>query len=232
MGQAAGEAVLAELERLLAVRPRVSMLFASAASQNELLERLALGPAQWSRVTAFHLDEYIGLPVEAPQRFGHYLRQHLFDRAPLAEAHFIDGNAADPRQECRRYADLLRRNPVDIVCMGIGENGHIAFNEPEAANFDDPEWVKIVNLDEASRAQQVHDGAFGEIGQVPRQALTLTVPAIMAGKFVACVVPGQRKAQAVAATLQGPIGPACPATVLRTHAQATLYLDALAAEQL
>jgi glucosamine-6-phosphate deaminase len=230
MGIAAGQAVAAEIDRLSAVQPRVSMLFASAPSQNELLEHLARAPVLWNQVIAFHLDEYIGLPDQAPQRFGNYLRQGLFDRVPLAKAHYLDGNADDLNFECRRYAALLRSNPVDIVCMGIGENGHIAFNEPNDADFEDPDWVKVVALDEKSRRQQVHDGLFTEVRQVPRRAITLTVPALMAGKFIACVVPSKQKAQAVASALRGPIVPACPASILRTHPRATLYVDALAAE--
>jgi glucosamine-6-phosphate deaminase len=225
MGKAAAGHVAALLRTLLAGQDSVRMVFASAPSQNEFLAALATEPAvAWGRVTAFHMDEYLGMPVDAPQSFGRFIREHLLDRVHVGNAHYVDGTA-EPDDECRRYAGLLAEAPIDIVCLGIGENGHIAFNDPPYANFDDPRLVKVVELDDRSRHQQVHDGCFPTFDAVPRLALTMTIPALMGGRHLSAVVPAPSKAEAVRATLTGPVTDTCPASVMRRHPQAVLFLD-------
>ncbi|MBC7234892.1 MAG: glucosamine-6-phosphate deaminase [Chloroflexi bacterium] len=229
MGLAAALDVAAAMRRILAERP-ARMIFAAAPSQNELLAELAaMDGLNWGRVEAFHMDEYVGLPENAPQRFGYFLRLHLFDMVHPGRVEYMNGNAPDPAAECRRYAALLAERPVDIVCAGIGENGHMAFNDPHVADFDDPQTVKVVTLDQVCRLQQVHDGAFPTLDAVPDRALTVTMPALMAAQQIFCVVPGPTKAEAVFKTLRGPIGEHCPATAMRRHPQATLYLDVASA---
>jgi len=232
MGAAAAHDAANHISRLLSVQARVSVVFASAPSQKELLEHLVSATVEWRRVVAFHMDEYVALPPDAPQRFGSYLHEALFRHVPLQHVHYLNGNAPDLQAECNRYADLLKASPVDIVCLGIGENGHIAFNDPGIADFKDPRLVKIVDLDERSRHQQVHDGCFSSLSKVPYQAITLTVPALMAAKALYCVVPGKTKAEAVHDCLVMPISTERPASILRTHPDATLYIDTAAAELL
>jgi glucosamine-6-phosphate deaminase len=202
------------------------MGFASPPSQNEFLYELREIPGiDWKRVTAFHLDEYVGLPNTAPQNFGQFLRVRLFEKVRPGTVHYLDGTAEDLGAECVRYGSLLENHPFDIACIGIGENGHIAFNDPPVADFNDPQLVKVVDLDLMSRQQQVHDGCFKDLESVPKKALTLTIPAIFSARFVYCMVPAPSKAEAVKKTLEGPIGIACPATILRRHENATLFLD-------
>lgn len=225
MGEAAAKDIARELRHLQTLQDEVQMIFAAAPSQNEFLDNLiGMAGIEWERVTAFHMDEYIGLPPEAAQRFGNFLRTRLFDRLPFKSVEYIN-TASPPAEECRRYSKLLRKKPIDIVCLGIGENGHIAFNDPPAANFQDTEFVKVVTLDDRCRLQQVHDGSFASVHDVPRQALTLTIPALLSGEILSIVVPGSQKANAVRNALEGPISTTCPASILRTHKRATLYLD-------
>jgi glucosamine-6-phosphate deaminase len=169
------------------------------------------------------MDEYVGLPRGAPQSFGHYLSEHLYKHVTPGKVQSLDG-AADPESEIVRYGALVEEG-VDLCCMGIGENGHIAFNEPGQTDFGDPRTVRRVELDAASRLQQVHDGCFSALDDVPREALTLTVPALMAATHVVCTVPGPTKRAAVAAALWGPVAPTCPASALRNHPSAVLFLD-------
>jgi glucosamine-6-phosphate deaminase len=230
MGMAAANRA-AEILRL-AIRERGSAraIVASAPSQDELIEGLAAAPGiDWSRVTLFHMDEYVGLPAAHPASFRHYQQQHLLARITPAVFHGIHGESTDPAAECARYSALLAAAPVDLVCLGIGENGHIAFNDPPVADFADPHFVKVVTLDEVCRQQQVNDGCFSNIEAVPRQAITLTCPALMAGRALVCAVPGPRKAAAVAAALDGEISTSCPASLLRRHTNAELFADAAAA---
>jgi glucosamine-6-phosphate deaminase len=226
LGRAAGHAVAARMKQQIAVKGSVAMVFAAAPSQNEFLATLAaIEEIDWDRVIAFHMDEYLGLPADAPQGFGYFLRQHLFDQTAPGTVYFLNGQALDPAEECRRYEALLEAHPVDIVCAGIGENGHLAFNDPAEADFADPVQVKVVALDQASRLQQVHDGCFSDLDSVPTHALTMTIPALMAARWIYTMVPGPTKAQAVKETLTGPIGTHCPATALRRHPNAILYVD-------
>jgi len=233
LGVSAAADVANTMRTLLSQQQDVNMIFGAAPSQNEFLEALcAEKDIPWYRVNAFHMDEYLGLPAEAPQTFGNFLKERLFDKLPFHSVNYLNGMCPDPELECERYASLLTANPVDIVCLGIGENGHIAFNDPHVALFDDPKLVKIVDLDKACRQQQVNDGCFASLEDVPTHALTLTIPAMMHGKYLFCMVPAQRKAWAVYHTLHDPISEIIPATRLRQHEQATLYIDADSASML
>ena len=226
MGRAAAADVKAAILRALEANETINMIFAAAPSQNEVLFNLANDKEiPWGRVNAFHMDEYIGLDKDAPQGFGNFLKRAIFGIAPFKSVNYIDISAPDADLEAKRYSVLLEKNPVDIVVLGIGENGHIAFNDPPFADFSDPKLVKSVKLDEVCRNQQVNDGCFATIDDVPTHALTLTVPALMAGKELYCIVPAKTKAKAVFETLNGEVTPACPASVLRNHECATLYLD-------
>lgn len=201
------------------------MIFAAAPSQADMLEQLIAAPGiDWSRVTAFHMDEYIGLPTGHKQRFASWLDAHIFGRLPFRAVHVLTPEP-EPAAAAARYSDLLAEAPIDLVCLGVGVNGHIAFNDPPVADFADPLDVKIVTLDEVCRQQQVGDGCFPDLDAVPLQALTLTVPRLMRAKSLFCVVPGAQKRDAVIRTLTGPIETACPASILRTHSDCTLYLD-------
>lgn len=226
MGSAAGEAVIARLRELLDTKKEVNVIFAAAPSQLELLDTLRAGSGiAWERVNAFHMDEYIGLPRDAPQRFGNFLDRHLFDRLPFKQVNYLSAGDKTPEEASADYAALLQAYPPDMVCMGIGENGHIAFNDPPVADFNDSELVKMVELDAACRQQQVNDECFDTLDKVPLYALTLTVPALMSADYVYCVVPGKQKAKAIRDTLYGPISTDCPASILRTHPNAKLFVD-------
>lgn len=226
MGKAAAKDIAAAIKEVLKETPVCNMIFAAAPSQNEVLAAVASDPSiDFSRVNAFHMDEYIGLAEDAPQGFGNFLRKAIFERAPFRNVYYINGNAADTEAECARYTTLLLENPTDIVVLGIGENGHVAFNDPPVADFEDPKRIKRVPLDPICRQQQVNDGCFCSINQVPTHALTLTVPTLMAGKKLFCVVPAKTKADAVAATVYGDIGHHCPASAMRNHPAVTLYLE-------
>ena len=227
MGRAAAEEAAAAIRAAIAAKGEINMIFAAAPSQNEFLAHLIADKSiDFTKINAFHMDEYIGLPADAPQGFGNFLRERLFDRVPFKTVNTIDSTAADPEAECRRYAALLQAHPCDIVCMGIGENGHIAFNDPHVADFGDKAAVKVVALDETCRQQQVNDGCFARQDDVPTHALTLTIPTLTAPEAVFCIVPAKTKANAVYAALRGGITEACPASILRRHANATLYCDA------
>ncbi|MBX3053463.1 MAG: glucosamine-6-phosphate deaminase [Caldilineaceae bacterium] len=230
--QAAAVFVADQIRAAMAARGSSRVIFATGASQYDFLDALCKTPAiDWSRVTAFHLDEYVGISADHPASFRRYLQERLFSRLPFAAVHLLAGDAPDPAAECRRYASLLAEAPVDIACVGIGENGHLAFNDPPA-DFHTTAAVHVVDLDEACRAQQVGEGHFPSLAAVPPQALSMTVPAILAARVISCVVPDARKAEAVRCTLQGPIDPACPASAMRTHAHCRLYLDSASASLL
>lgn len=225
MGQDAAERVAGKINELLQTKEQVNMIFAAAPSQNEFLEALLTKNVDWSRVNAFHMDEYIGLDAAAPQGFGNFLRDRLFSKVSFAMTAYLNGNAAAPEQECKRYADLLEHFPADICCMGIGENTHLAFNDPHVADFNDPQIVKVVELDLECRQQQVNDGCFNEITAVPTHALTLTIPTLNKAVYVYCMVPGDKKAPAILHTLTAAITAQFPSTILRTHPRAVLFLD-------
>jgi glucosamine-6-phosphate deaminase len=226
MGKAAGRSVAEKIREILKVRKALSIVFASAPSQNEFLEELSQSPCiHWNKVTAFHLDEYIGLSTDAPESFGHFLRVMLFEKVRPGNVYYLNGMAGDLEAECKRYAGLLKDHPLDVACIGIGENGHLAFNDPPFADFQDPLIVKIVELDLVSRQQQVRDGCFKSLQEVPQKAITLTIPAILSAKFIYCMVPTPSKAEAVKRTLEGPISTDCPASILRKYENGILFLD-------
>jgi glucosamine-6-phosphate deaminase len=216
MGKAAAEVVAKKLRELLQQQAEVNMIFAAAPSQNEFLAALIAEDVDWNKINAFHMDEYIGLDKNAAQAFGNFLRDRLFDKLPFKTINYLKDLS---------YAALLQQFPVDIVCMGIGENGHIAFNDPPVADFEDQQLVKVVELELACRQQQVNDGCFKLIDEVPTHALTLTIPALMNAKYIYAMVPGETKARAVFNTLKQPVVESYPSTILRTHQNAILFLD-------
>ena len=227
MGAGAAADIHACILKLLAEKEEINMIFAAAPSQNDTLAALlTYTDIEWNRINAFHMDEYIGLPADAPQRFGNYLRDHIFAHAPFKSINYIDCSSTK-EAECARYTALLAKYPTDIVCMGIGENGHIAFNDPGVADFNDPATIKAVPLDDVCRQQQVNDGCFAKFDDVPTHALTLTVPTLFRGGYLFCSVPAPTKAQAVKEMLTtDKIDEHCPATILRRHDNAVLYCDA------
>ena len=226
MSRAAASDIAAEIRTRLAAAAGARMIFAAAPSQADMIEALIAEPGiDWRRVTAFHMDEYIGLAADARQRFALWLRERLFGRVPFAAVYPIVPEP-EPRVAAGHYAELLGAAPIDIVCLGIGVNGHIAFNDPPVADFADPQDVKIVELDDVCRQQQVDDDCFANVAAVPERALTLTIPRLLRADRLFCVVPGAVKREAVARTLHGPVTTDCPASVLRGHADCTLYLDA------
>ena len=225
MGQAAGEAAATVINRVLQEKEYANVIFAAAPSQNEMLAALLKQDVDFSRIRAFHMDEYDGLTIDQEQSFARYLSDHVFSLAPFASVEYIPTNLG-AEEACKVYTKLLEEYPPDVVCMGIGENGHIAFNDPPVADFHDPLKVKRIQLDEICRMQQVHDGCFPTLDDVPKFAVTLTVPALMAAKYLVCTVPAATKANAVQAMLEGPYGECCPATALRKHTGAKMFLDA------
>lgn len=236
MGKAAAEFVHGEIVRLVSEKGAARMIMACAPSQNDYYESLvplARADAEiWRKVHVFHMDDYIGLTAEHPASFRYYLQQHFLNHVPVASFHPLHAEADDPEAEAKRYSALLAEAPVDVISMGIGENGHIAFNDPPVADFDDKDLVKIVELDPVCRQQQVNDGCFAGLDDVPKHALSLTLPVFARAGLLACIVPTVRKARAVRDTLFAEIGPACPATLLRRHPNARLFLDRDAASLL
>lgn len=229
---------VAELGRMSArhtakvIRERVAaqgsarVIVATGNSQLEFIRALRDEPdVPWDGVTVFHMDEYIGIPADHSASFRRWIRENVEEALSPARVYYIDGDVDDPEGESMRYETLLREAPLDLVCMGIGENGHIAFNEPHRADFQDSRWVRTIELDDASRKQQVGEGHFPTMEDVPRYAISLTVPALLAPHAVQVSAPEQRKAAAVRATLNDPISTACPATILREHPNAVLFLD-------
>lgn len=186
----------------------------------------------WSKVTVFHLDEYAGMSSQHPASFRKYLKERILDYIQPGKVYFLEGDAEDPEEEVKRYEGLLKKVEIDLACIGIGENGHIAFNDPPVADFNDPKLVKIVKLDEACRLQQLGEGWFSSLNDVPSHALSLTVTGIMRAGKISCVVPDERKANAVYHALYGPVSEKCPASILRTHRDCTLFLDAFSAKQI
>lgn len=225
MGLDAANDIIQKVEQLLFSQSTVRMIFAAAPSQNEVLKALANSTIDWSRVVAFHMDEYLGLPSNAPQRFGNFLCNNLFSHLPFKAVHLMRMRQEYLEEDISAYVTELEKAPIDIVCCGIGENGHIAFNDPPVADFNDSETLKKVLLEQSCRQQQVHDGCFTTLEDVPRYAVTLTIPALFKANSLFCIVPGALKYNAVNATLNGPISTSCPASILRTHPNCTLYTD-------
>lgn len=231
LGTAAAEFAAAVISEACMQRGEARIILACAPSQNEFLAALAApsrrgADIDWSRVVVFHMDEYVGFTAGVDESFRHYLQSHFLDLLPAQPTFFpIQGEAPVLHTECIRYARLLGEKPIDLACLGIGENGHIAFNDPPVADFRDAQAIKVVELDEDCRRQQVNDGCFPLLDFVPTQALTLTIPALFGARHISAVVPGPRKARAVHDTLLGPVSTACPASILRTHSRAVLHLD-------
>lgn len=224
MGKAAARFAADAIREILTQKGEANVIFAAAPSQNETLKWLLQEDLDFSRIQAFHMDEYVGLSIENEQSFATYLTQNIFSKAPFKAVHLIPATLP-AEQACQAYTKLLTENPPDVVLMGIGENGHIAFNDPPVADFNDPKMIKTVELDEICRMQQVHDKCFATLDEVPKYALTLTVPALVSAKTLVCTVPAPTKAAAVAAMLGGPVGEVCPATALRLHPNAKMFLD-------
>jgi glucosamine-6-phosphate deaminase len=225
MGKAAGKAVEKRILKVLKKKESIRIVFAAAPSQNEFLSYLRNSKSiPWEKVSAFHMDEYIGLQPDDPALFSNFLKRNLFDHLNFKEVFLINGDK-NIEQEIDRYTALIEKAPIDIVCMGIGENGHIAFNDPPIADFNDPKTLKTVELDQACRQQQVNDACFPTIEQVPTHAITLTVPALLNASFISCVVPGKYKKNALEKSLYGPIETLCPASILRIHGDCHLFTD-------
>ena len=225
MGAAAASMIARQIFHVLKAKSDVRIVFAAAPSQSEMISSLlAIRDIPWDRVTAFHMDDYLDLPSNAPQRFANWLDEHLFSIASIGVVHRIPAIGI-AEEICRDYASLLSEAPIDIACLGIGVNGHIAFNDPPVADFEDPAMVKVVELDATCRQQQVDDGCFSALAQVPKQAITLTVPQLVSSEAIFCVVPGPQKRSAVEAALDGPISTNCPASILRTHPNCKIFLD-------
>ena len=232
MGLNAGKDIAECIKKLLESKDEINMIFAAAPSQNEVLRTLMQDKSiPWEKINAFHMDEYIGIDKNAPQSFANFLKNALFDHVPFKSVNLIDCTA-DPHEEAKRYSALLEKYPTDIVCMGIGENGHIAFNDPHVADFNDKQKAKVVDLDEVCRMQQVYDGCFASLDDVPKYALTLTCPTLSCATYRFCVVPASSKANAVKNTVWGEIGEKCPATVLRITDNSVMYCDKDSAELL
>jgi glucosamine-6-phosphate deaminase len=225
MGAAAGMDVETRIMKLLQTKRELRMVFAAAPSQNEMLDYLASSnKIEWNRIIAFHMDEYIGLDSQGEQLFSVYLRKRLFDHVNFKQVRLINGSAVIS-EEIERYSALISEAPIDIVCLGIGENGHIAFNDPPIADFNDPMIIKEVRLDSSCRLQQVNEGCFESIADVPEKALTLTIPVIFNSSHLFCVVPGISKRNAVSKTINGPVDTSCPASVLQNHPDCSFYFD-------
>ena len=226
MGEASAKDIKDTIVSLLSKTEEINMIFAAAPSQNDVLKSLVNDKdIMWNRINAFHMDEYIGLDSNAPQGFGNFLKRSIFSLVPFKSVNLIDASALDADVEAERYAKLLNEYPTDIVVLGIGENGHIAFNDPGVADFNDKKVVKAVKLDEVCRQQQVNDGCFESIDKVPKTALTLTVPTLVKAPYLFCIVPAPTKANAVYKTVNGEINEDCPASILRLTGNCTLYLD-------
>ena len=233
-GEAAGGHAARAIREAIAARGGAAIIVATGASQFEMLGALvAADGIDWPKVTCFHLDEYISLPASHPASFRRYLKERFVDRlpAPPAAFHYVSGEAADPHAECRRLGELIRAHTIDAAMVGIGENGHLAFNDPPA-DFETTEPYLVVDLDEACRRQQLGEGWFESLDNVPQRAISMSVRQIMASRAIVCTVPDARKAEAVRKTIEGPVTPDAPASILQEHAAAALYLDPASASGL
>ncbi len=233
MGQAAADEAVGIIRRAVIERGEANIIIATGNSQLTFLATLREKPEiPWAAVNVFHMDEYVGIDPAHPASFPLFLRRHLLDYVTPKAFYPVPGQASDVAAACREYEALLRGHPADLCALGFGENGHLAFNDPPFADFDDPVWAKVVKLDERSRRQQVGEGHFKSLAEVPTHAITLTIPALLAARRVLAIVPEARKAEAVAAALLGPITEDCPASILRQTAHAHLFLDAESAARL
>jgi glucosamine-6-phosphate deaminase len=226
MSRAAADQAAAIMRAAVEARGVAHVMFATGNSQLSFIEALvtATPDVPWSDAVVFHMDEYVGVGPDHPAGFGKYIRERIVERTSPRAAYYVEG-LGDPGAECPRYADLLRAHPLDLCCLGIGENGHLAFNDPPVADFDDPLDVKVVQLDAGCRQQQVNEGHFADLTAVPTLAITVTIPALLRATQVLAIVPEGRKAEPVRAALTGPISTACPASALRTITHATVHLE-------
>jgi glucosamine-6-phosphate deaminase len=226
LASAAAELAAETIRSAVENRGTANAMFATGNSQLEFTDALVSLGAEipWHRVVVFHMDEYVGIEPDHPAGFAKWIRERIVERVRPMQAHLIDASA-EPEDECARYAALLKENPLDLCCLGIGENGHLAFNDPPDADLSDPSDLRVVTLEESCRLQQVNEGHFPEVSAVPRQAITVTVPALLRAGRVIAVVPEARKAEPVFAALGGPVSSDCPASALRTKLDATLHLD-------
>ena len=233
MAAAAAEKAAGAIREAIEAKGRANIILATGASQMEMLGNLVAAKGiDWSKATMFHLDEYIGLEEGHPAGFRKYLKERFVDRVGTLKAvHFIDGNADDPGSECRRLGDLIKAHPIDAAMIGIGENGHLAFNDPPA-DFETEEPFIIVELDDACKRQQLGEGWFSMLEQVPRQAISMSIQQILQSKWLIVTVPDERKAEAVKNAVQGPVTPWCPASILQEHDDCHIFLDAAAASLL
>jgi len=226
LGEAAAAAATDAIAAAIEARGVAHAMFATGNSQVRFLESLTARPdVEWAKVVGFHMDEYYGIAPDHPASLRRYLQERLVARVDLRAFHAIRGEAPDPDAECARYTRLLRDYPLDLCCLGVGENGHLAFNDPPVADFDDPLDVKIVELDDASRRQQVGEGHFPSVDAVPPEAITVTIPALLRAGTVLAIVPEERKRQPVRRALEAPVSTECPASILRTRSNVTLFLD-------
>lgn len=233
MGKIAGHDIAAFLKILLEYKETVNVMFAAAPSQNDVLIELSKDPnIDWSRINGFHMDEYIGLSADAPQGFGNFLREKIFSKKKFKQVFYLNPTAEDPTAEASRYQSLLEEYPMDVCVLGVGENGHLAFNDPKEADFHDGKLVKTVELDDVCREQQVHDGCFSTLADVPKTALTVTIPGLLRASAMFCIVPTKAKAAAINRLLRDEIQEACPSSILRSKTGAKLYLDQDAASLL
>lgn len=226
LSEAVAEEVRAHLVDALARNGRAAAIMATGNSQIRFLDLLVAGGGiDWSRVTLFHMDEYLGVGADHPAGFQTYMRERVESRVRPGAFHYLRGDALLPLDECDRYGALLRAQPIDLCCLGVGENGHLAFNDPPVADFEDPRAVKLVKLDDPCKQQQVDEGHFPSLDAVPPYAFTLTIPTLMSATKVICLAPESRKAKPVRDLLEGPVSTACPASILRRQSHATLFLD-------
>ncbi len=232
MGTAAADFVERKLNEAIQHKGSANLILATGASQFLFLEALEQREIDWQKIIVFHLDEYKGISDLHPASFRKYLKERILDSVSPGQIYFLHGDAEDIDLEMSQYEELLKKHPIDIACIGIGENGHIAFNDPPVADFNDPKLVKLVELDEACRNQQLGEGWFATFADVPKEALTLTIPAILNCKAISCVVPDERKADAVYNTLYAEISTRYPASILRTHPETLLFLDVEAASRI
>lgn len=226
LGQAAAAHTADILIRTVTQNGSARIIVATGNSQLSFVRTLAnFKEIEWDKITVFHMDEYLGISADHPASFRRWIRERVEKPFSPKVVHYLDGESMNPEAECRRYEDLLKEAPIDLVCMGIGENGHIAFNDPPVANFEDPVFAKVVELDTACRQQQVGEGHFPSLDAVPTHALSLTIPALLSPNVLQVVAPEERKAEAVKNTVEGPIATSCPASILRTTSKARLFLD-------
>jgi glucosamine-6-phosphate deaminase len=232
MGAAAAEHAAEVIKQAIEDKGGANIILATGTSQFETIKSLTSSGIDSSKVTMFHLDEYIGLPADHPASFRKYLKERFVDKVPALKAvHFVEGDADNPQQECRRLRDIITKHPIDAALIGIGENGHLAFNDPPA-DFETEEAYIIVELDERCRAQQLGEGWFETLEQVPRRAISMSIRQIMKSACLIVSVPEKRKAEAVKNALEGKVTNTCPASILQTHPNCKIFLDVEAASLL